>query len=496
MKKIVNAAVIILLLSGYGNLLMAQSSTWANYYNKAISNYEQKNYVEALEFAEEALKSARAEFKSDNIYVAKSYRILGRIYSDQKRYKRANIFLKRALTLFETLVEPDSPELKGCLTELANLYINHGNYPEAEPVLLRVYETENNSDDEMKVAHINETMATLYRVQGYFEKSEPYFEKALEVYENSEEIEHDKLIRIMEDFGGVYLLSGKFDNAISLFSRALDKNLQHFGDKSLITADSYVTLARAYDTAGRQSDAEDQYNIAYKLKLSVLGFEHFDVETLLSEYNGFLSRSGKKIISFNANPKLSFGASFGFFNSFQKRFNKRYHYRPMVTAEAYYKLRENVYAMALFSYHSTDKIHEKQFILDPAKKSLIQIIQNYGFRVMIGGLLPVKHSVTWISSGMTFFDVTEQDRLYSTKMVGVNDMGEFIWADITYNRDVRRKAEGYFIEIGQLFQGTFKSGGNSRGFGIRVSVKYDSGKTTGWDFSGITVNVGGNFIIR
>ncbi len=496
MKKTVFTAVILILVFSYGNILMAQSSTWANYYNKALSKYQVKEYVEALKFAEEALKAARSEIKSDNIYVAKSYRILGRIYSDQKRYKRANVFLTRALVLFEKLVEPGDDEIKGCLTELANLYITHGNFPAAEPVMLRVYEMEKESEDDIKVANINETMATLYRVQGFFEKSEPYFEKALNIYEHSDEIGHDKIVRLMEDFAGTYLLSEKYDQAIGLYKKVLNRNILYHGDKDLITADSYIALARAYDTAGRQSDAEDQYSTAYKLKLSVLGFEHSDVESLLSEYNGFLRRIGKKIITFSANPKLSFGASFGFFNSFQKDFNSTYHYRPMVTAEASYKVLDNLYAMALFNYHSTDKISKKQFILDPAKKSIVQIVQNYGLRVIIGSLVPVKHSVTWISSGLSLFDVTYQDRKYGTKIVGRTASGEFIWADVTYNDDVSIKAEGYFFEIGQLFQGTFKTGGNNRGFGIRFSVKYDSGKTKGWDFGGITINVGGNYIIR
>ncbi|MFC1564137.1 tetratricopeptide repeat protein [candidate division KSB1 bacterium] len=496
MKRQSKLILALIILFGYTGLLNAQSVSWSNYFNRAISNYQGKDYLQALELAEEALKTIKAESQQDNIYTAKTYRLLGRIYSDQNRYKRANVFLTRALGLYETLAEPDDPDLKACLTELANLYITHGNFTEAQPIMVRLYDMGKNSDDAMTVGKLNETMATLYRVQGNFEESIPHFKRVIEIYGESEEIEHEKVIDLMDDLGGVYLMSDRFDDAIDLYRKIINENTAYYGEKTLMTADSYVKLARAYDHADRFSDAEDQYSTAYKTKLDILGFDNDELASLLSEYNGFLTKIGKKIIAFDSNPKFSLGVGMGFFNSFQKDFNHNYHYRPMVGISATYELRDNLYAIALISYHSTDKISHLPYLWDPGKKSLIQFIQNYGIRITKSNLIPVKNSLTWLSSGLTIFDVTYQDRLFGSKMVGVTEAGEFIWADYTINKDIKHKAEGYFIEIGQLFQGTFKKGGNSRGVGISFSLKYDVGNTVDWNFSGLTIRVGGNYIIR
>ncbi|HJZ95873.1 MAG TPA: tetratricopeptide repeat protein [Candidatus Solibacter sp.] len=83
---------------------------------------------------------AEAEKFGRDANLATSWNNLGALYCDAGRYAEAEKLLRRALDLWDKVINSVHPEVPQGLNNLAVLYLRTGRVKEAEPLLVRVLE--------------------------------------------------------------------------------------------------------------------------------------------------------------------------------------------------------------------------------------------------------------------------------------------------------------------------------------------------------------------
>jgi len=161
--------------------------------SQAKYDFAQKTYEKALSLKESVLGANSPE-------LINSYANLGASYSVQREYKRAEEMFRRELMLTEKNFGFDNEKTVTALMHLAGCYIIAGKLDEAEPCYKRILETryktlgEEHADIIVSLLHL----AELYRIQKNFGEAEIFYESACEMAETMYGTESLKVAEILE----------------------------------------------------------------------------------------------------------------------------------------------------------------------------------------------------------------------------------------------------------------------------------------------------------
>ena len=125
---------------------LAQQPQWRPYWRAALDANEREDYSEAERLLLLALEEAE-KFPSDKERRAMSYSSLGAFYRQQGNHAKAEVFLAKALALYEAEFGEKSPHLISGLAYIAGFYDEWGRTVEAERLYQRVVEIGENTLD-------------------------------------------------------------------------------------------------------------------------------------------------------------------------------------------------------------------------------------------------------------------------------------------------------------------------------------------------------------
>jgi hypothetical protein len=174
--------------------------------------------------------------------------------------------------LFVTSAHPQSGDDVGNLIRQVEQLVQTGKYAEGTEAALRALALQEKAlgPDHPEVARIQDTLATLYRIQRRYADAEQSLKKSLMTQERAFGLDHLQLCQGLTSFAVLYGSQGRHADAEPYLSRCLSIRERALGSEHPDVGQSMHELARLYRTQGRRTNAE----VAYTRALALLGPNH------------------------------------------------------------------------------------------------------------------------------------------------------------------------------------------------------------------------------
>ncbi|MDJ0737577.1 MAG: CHAT domain-containing protein [Nostocaceae cyanobacterium] len=228
------------------------------------------------EFCKQSLKLLSNILIPFQIYFARFLNYLGRLYSDQGRYSKAEPLLQKSLELRKQLLGEVHPHVADSLNNLAGLYYFQGKYSKAEPLFQQSLELIKQLFGEVHphVASSLNNLAMLYESQRRYTEAEPLFKKSLELIKQVLGEFHPDVATSLNNLAMLYQSQGRYSEAEPLFQQSLEIYQQLFGEIHPDIATSLNNLAMLYQSQARYSEAEALYEKSLELRKQIFGDVH------------------------------------------------------------------------------------------------------------------------------------------------------------------------------------------------------------------------------
>jgi tetratricopeptide (TPR) repeat protein len=204
---------------------------------------------------------------------------LGWFYEGQGLYALAELWFKQCVSVVQSRLGDEHPDVTLSFNNLAFLYYRQGRYSEAEPLYINALELRQRllGDENRHVATSHNDLAELYRSQGRYSEAEPLYIKALELRQRLLGEEHPDVTLSFNNLALLYNSQGRYSEAEPLFIKALELRQRLLGEEHPWVATSYNDLAYLYYCQGRYTEAEPLFIKALELRQRLLGEEHPDI---------------------------------------------------------------------------------------------------------------------------------------------------------------------------------------------------------------------------
>ncbi|WP_256379269.1 tetratricopeptide repeat protein [Brasilonema sennae] len=236
-------------------------------------------YALAQPWLEQCVSVVQSRLGEEHPDVAASYNNLALLYYFQGRYTNAEPLYIKALELRQRLLGEEHPDVANSYNNLAELYRSQGRYTEAEPLYINALELRLRllGEEHPDIALSYNNLALLYYSQGRYTDAEPLLIKALELRLRLLGQEHPDVAASYNNLAALYDSQGRYIEAEPLYIKALELLQRLLGDEHPYVAASYNNLAFLYDSQRRYTEAEPLYIKALELRRRLLGDEHPDV---------------------------------------------------------------------------------------------------------------------------------------------------------------------------------------------------------------------------
>ncbi len=233
-------------------------------------------YALAEPWYEQCLSVVQSCLGEEHPDVALSYNNLAALYDSQGRYSEAEPLYQKALSLWQQLLGEEHPDVALSYNNLANLYYSQGRYSEAEPLYQKALSLWQQllGEEHPHVATSYNNLAALYDSQGRYSEAEPLYQKALSLRQKLLGESHPHVAESYNNLALLYRSQGRYNEAESLYQEALAILQQLLGEEHPHVAFSYNNLAFLYDSQGRYSEAEPLLQKALAIFEQRLGTEH------------------------------------------------------------------------------------------------------------------------------------------------------------------------------------------------------------------------------
>jgi two-component sensor histidine kinase/tetratricopeptide (TPR) repeat protein len=235
---------------------MKEDTTKVNRYFDIMSAYVYYKPEEGLVYQAAALELAKkTEWK---IGVAKIKDRIGRLHWRMGNFSEALKFHFEGLDVFQHTEDRFSRYI---LVEIAQDYVDDGNYTEAEPYLLKSVKLSTAAGDKQTLGNAYDILQYLYMAQGNLTEATKIGYAFLKV---NEEIGNKRNIYIAANqLGQLFKAIGNYPDALKYFKKAL-QTIQGSGNK-LTESYSNICLADLYQLTGNFPEATNYYKAGLRL---------------------------------------------------------------------------------------------------------------------------------------------------------------------------------------------------------------------------------------
>ncbi|MEJ1930063.1 tetratricopeptide repeat protein [Nostoc sp. NIES-2111] len=239
-------------------------------------------YALAVPWCKQCVSVVQSRLGEEHPDVATSYNNLAVLYSNQGRYSEAEPLYKKALKLRQRVLGEEHPYIASSYNNLAGLYESQGRYSEAEPLYKKALKLCQRllGEEHPYVASSYNNLAVLYYDQGRYSEAEPLYKKALKLRQRLLEEKHPDVASSYNNLAVLYYDQGRYSEAEPLYKKALKLRQRLLGEEHPDVASSYNNLAGLYESQGRYSEAEPLYKKALRIAELKLGVDHPTTATI------------------------------------------------------------------------------------------------------------------------------------------------------------------------------------------------------------------------
>ncbi len=243
---------------------------------------------EVLDAAGERMEdAARAggRFEGQPLVEASIRATLGRTYYELGEYPSAEPHLLRALELREGTLGGEHPDTLSAMNEVAVLYMAQGRYTRAEILLFKTLEIRKRELGEEHPDTLSSMMglARLFSDQGHREDAERLYVEVVGLQKRVLTVEDPATLQSMSNLAVLYSDQGRYAEAERLHSEVLELRSRVLGEEHLDTTTSRNRLAAVFWHQGYHDQAEPLYLQSFNLRKRILGAEHPDTLAAMSD---------------------------------------------------------------------------------------------------------------------------------------------------------------------------------------------------------------------
>ena len=194
--------------------------------------------------AEQLLQKAINQSSQPSDFLAENLNNLAGLYYDQGKYRDAELFIERSLTIREKQLGENHPDFAQSLNNLAELYRTQGKYEEAEPFYRRslaIWEKQLGENHHLVASGLN-NLAALYRSQGKCEEAEPLFRRSLAIREKQLGENHPDVAQSLFNLAALYHNTQRPAEALEAIQRAIQIYTQTLGTNHPTTQNAFGWL--------------------------------------------------------------------------------------------------------------------------------------------------------------------------------------------------------------------------------------------------------------
>ncbi len=251
------------------------------------------NYAAALVEAQRFEAGVKAQFGVNHPNYAGALNNLANVYLNQGNYADAEGLYKRALAIWEKALGAGHPAVALALNNLAAVYEKQGKYADAEGLHKRALASREKAlgAGHPDVAQSLNNLANVYRAQGKYADAEGLFRRALAIREKT--FNQPDLASTLHNLAIVYEKQGKYADAERHYKRALAIQEKALGADHPDVARTLTAVAIVYQYQGKYADAERLHRRALAIQEKALGAEHPEVASSLHNLANVSSEQDK-----------------------------------------------------------------------------------------------------------------------------------------------------------------------------------------------------------
>ena len=266
--------------------VLSQDIPWESLYAQAGQLINEGKFEDGTRIARKALKAAELTTDQKDLKVALSLKVLIHYFMLQGKFKEAEPFVQQAAGIAQ-----DDANM---LNNLAMIYTEAGNFPEAEKISERAVhlaEMKFGSNSSEMTESLS-TLAGVYRTEGKYEQALPLYERVLDLWKTELGEKHPNTVFTMGNLGSVYGALGEYDRADLLLEKVLSIHKSTLPKDHPTFALSLRELGKLRIREGRFVAAESYLKEALKIQEKSLGKSHPEVGATLARF-GLLYRLQK-----------------------------------------------------------------------------------------------------------------------------------------------------------------------------------------------------------
>ncbi|WKV10863.1 CHAT domain-containing protein [Marivirga harenae] len=260
---------------------------YVNLLNHLASTYQiDDEYGKASALLDEALLVTRQKYDNQDIDFGKELNLIADLQIKIGEYEKAQVNITESLRILENFNSDFNVVYYiMALETYAKLMSIKGFFDEAEDALELSQKLYANTvpSPEYNPLIASQELASVYMKVGKYQETDEILSKALDRNVNLYGNDSRKLILPMVDFGRLQLIKGDYTKTEELGRRALEISESVFGESSTKNAPAILLLGELYETLGDYNKSEEFYKRAITILEKQFGREHVDVATSISK---------------------------------------------------------------------------------------------------------------------------------------------------------------------------------------------------------------------
>ena len=230
----------------------------------AALHYQEYDYERASLLYQEALDHLEQSWGPTHITAAIAANDLAEVRRAMGQFAEAEDLYQRAVDILDIFPLEDPKALATVLSNFGLLYVDIGDYPKAEVLLLRALALQRGTLQSDNYDVLN-NLALLYKTQGRYSEALALYKQALDLLERTSPRPERRIARTLGNLATLQLELGSYSDAKVLFQQALELQEKTLGINHAGLATPLNNLASFYQRVGEYDQAERLYRRALSL---------------------------------------------------------------------------------------------------------------------------------------------------------------------------------------------------------------------------------------
>lgn len=253
------------------------------YDNIGLNYYSQGNSYDALKYLNKGLEIKKKNYGENHIKTAPSYNNIGLVYKDMEKYKKALDNLFKSIKIREKHYKLKNKrisynkslkEIASTYNNVALVYKNLGNYKKSLKYMFTCLNIRKKINDENLALSYNNIAGIYMYLKDY--------KSAIKYCSIGKELSYEDKFTyslICNNIGKMYKEEKAFNKALKFCMEGLNVRLKEYGEKNLLTGESYICIGEIYYSLKDYVKALDFFKKALEIEK-----EH-EKSTIVSELN-------------------------------------------------------------------------------------------------------------------------------------------------------------------------------------------------------------------